>query len=285
LARESVTVSLSGDGGDELFGGYARYFQADRLWYKVGFLPRALRGTVSGTLGAISPGRWDQILGVVRPVLPRRLGRYASGERFYKLAELLDDAGHEETVYRSLFSKWGRAARLVRGASEPHPVITDRHTRADLGDPVGRMMYIDLISYLPDDILTKVDRASMGIGLESRAPFLDHRVVEFAWRVPMALKIRQGQGKWLLRQVLHRYVPSSLIERPKMGFRVPIGAWLRGPLKEWAWALLAEDRLRDEGFFDPRPIRQKWSEHLAGNHDWQHHLCDVLMFQAWFESQ
>jgi asparagine synthase (glutamine-hydrolysing) len=285
LARESVTVSLSGDGGDELFGGYARYFQADRLWYRIGRFPRAVRATVSGTLGAISPGGWDRILGLVRPVLPRRLGRYACGERVYKLAELLVDAGHEEAVYQCLSSKWGRAARLVRGATEPHPVITDRRTRADLGDSVGRMMYIDLIRYLPDDILTKVDRASMGIGLESRAPFLDHRVVEFAWRVPMALKFRQGQGKWLLRQVLRRYVPPALIERPKMGFCVPIGAWLRGPLKEWAGALLDGGRLHDEGFFDPRPIRRKWLEHLSGIHDWQHHLWDVLMFQAWFESQ
>jgi asparagine synthase (glutamine-hydrolysing) len=169
------------------------------------------------------------------------------------------------------------------GADEPPTVFTERDQWADVPDFIQRMMFLDMASYLPDDILVKVDRAGVGVGLEARVPLLDHRVVEFTWRLPLSLKIKNGQGKWLLREVLAQYVPRSLIERPKMGFGVPIGAWLRGPLREWAESLLDESRLCQEGYFDPAPIRQKWKEHLAGTRDWKFHLWDVLMFQAWRE--
>jgi asparagine synthase (glutamine-hydrolysing) len=284
LARRSVTVSLSGDGGDELFGGYKRYFKTDGPMYQLGRIPRPVRRATAWALAALSPDGWDRTLDVIRTVLPRQLGRHASGERFHKLAELIADPRHE-AVYHCLSSKWSRATRPVLAANEPPTPLADEGAWAALSSSVLRMMHLDLITYLPDDILVKVDRASMGVGLESRAPFLDHRVVEFAWQVPVTMKIRDGQGKRLLRQVLHRYVPRALVERPKMGFCVPIDSWLRGPLSDWAEALLDEGRLRREGIFDPAPIRRKWEEHLSGSRDCQHHVWDVLMFQSWFESR
>ena len=187
-------------------------------------------------------------------------------------------------MYRRLVSQWQDPASLVRGGSEPALFIDDPRQRPSGRGLAETMMFLDLMTYLPNDILVKVDRASMGASLESRTPFLDHRVVEFAWQLPLAMKLRGGQGKWLLRQVLHQYVPKALIERPKAGFAVPLGAWLRGPLREWAETLLDERRLRDEGFLHPAPIRGKWAQHLSGSYDWQYYLWNVLMFQAWLEA-
>lgn len=283
LARQSVTVSLSGDGGDELFAGYKRYFKVDGPAYRLGRLPRIVRQATAEALTALSPDGWDRALDVLRPALPRRLGRYASGERLHKLAELLSDPRHE-AVYHCLSSKWSRATRPVLGADEPMTRMTDQACWAELSPSILRLMYLDLTTYLPDDIFVKLDRASMGVGLEARAPFMDHRVIEFAWSLPVEMKIRGGLGKWLLRQVLHRYVPRELIERPKMGFCVPIGEWLRGPLRDWVETLLDEGRLRREGIFDPAPIRRKWDEHLRRRSDGHHHIWDILMFQGWLES-
>ena len=180
---------------------------------------------------------------------------------------------------------WNGSQPIVSGMSDvPIPIKNGVVWRAPV-DIIHRLMYLDTTTYLPDNILAKVDRASMGVSLESRAPLLDHRVYEFAWRIPLSMKVRGGRGKWLLRQVLHRYIPQELVERPKMGFCVPIDSWLRGPLREWAEALLDERRLRREGFLDPLPIRRKWSEHLSSERNWHLHLWNVLMFQSWLEAQ
>jgi asparagine synthase (glutamine-hydrolysing) len=282
LARQHVTVSLSGDGGDELFGGYNRYFFAGDLWHRIARVPRPLRAVSARSIRAVSPRTLNALAYWSRPLLPRRLRHANVGDKLHKLADILGSNGLA-AIYRDLVSHWKEPADLVVGAVEPLTALTDPARRAAFPDSLSSMMYLDTVSYLPDDILAKVDRAAMGVSLETRVPLLDHRVVEFAWRLPMSLKVRGGTGKWILRQLLYRHVPQTLVERPKMGFGVPIDAWLRGPLREWAEALLAEDRLRREDYFDPQPVREKWREHLSGARNWQYLLWDVLMFQAWLE--
>jgi asparagine synthase (glutamine-hydrolysing) len=284
LARRKVTVSLSGDGGDELFGGYNRYFIGRGLWKRVGWLPGPLRAMAAAGITQVSPAQWNRLLSRFTALSPGRF-RYAyPGEKLHKLAPILA-ARHPDDIYRGLTSQWANPASVVLDGSEPATTVTDRTQWATLPDFTQRMMFLDLVTYLPDDILVKVDRAAMGVSLETRVPMLDHEVVEFAWRVPLSLKIRHGEGKWLLRQVLYQHVPRALIERPKSGFDVPVGDWLRGPLRSWAEALLSESRLRREGFFEPAVIRQRWDQHLSGRRDWQQALWNVLIFQAWLEAE
>lgn len=279
MARQHVTVSLSGDAGDELFCGYTRYQMTAGLWGKVSRLPRPLRQLAAGLITALPPGAWDKLDGLLLSSLGARVG-----DRLHKGAALLGSRSVAD-LYRGMVSHWADPASVVLGAREPATVLAGAAPDLQgLGD-VERMMAMDMLSYLPDDILAKVDRAAMGVSLETRVPFLDHRVVEFAWSLPLNYKLRDGVTKWPLRQVLYRYVPKELIERPKMGFGVPIDHWLRGPLRDWAESLLSESRLAQEGFFNPTPIRQKWAEHLSGQRNWQYHLWDVLMFQAWLEAQ
>jgi asparagine synthase (glutamine-hydrolysing) len=279
LARQHVAVSLSGDAGDELFCGYTRYQMTAGLWGKVSRLPRPLRQLVAGLITALPPGAWDKLGGVLPAALGDRVG-----DKLHKGAALLGSRSVAD-LYRGMVSHWADPASVVLGATEPATVLAGAAPDLQgLGD-VERMMALDMLSYLPDDILAKVDRAAMGVSLETRVPFLDHRVVEFAWSLPLDYKLRNGVTKWPLRQVLYRHVPKALIERPKMGFGVPIDHWLRGPLRGWAESLLSESRLAQEGFFNPAPIRQKWAEHLSGQRNWQYHLWDVLMFQAWLEVQ
>ena len=281
LARRHVTVSLSGDGGDELFGGYNRYTWVQKIWNAMGWLPAPLRSFGSATLDRLPPAAWDGLLS--NWLIPSRWRFSEPGEKIRKVSEILS-AGNPEAVYLDLISHWKDPSAVVRGALEPPTLLTCQDARARFPDLASWMMYTDLVTYLPDDILVKVDRASMGNSLEARVPYLDdHRVVEFAWRLPMKMKIRDGKGKWLLRQVLYQYVPERMLERPKQGFGVPIDAWLKGPLRAWAEALLDKQRLKDEGFFYPEPILQKWQEHLTGKHNWQYHLWDILMFQAWLQ--
>lgn len=280
LARGHVTVALSGDGGDELFAGYNRYFLGRRLWSQIGRVPECFRHGIAQTIRAFSPESLSALFHALRFFVP---SMQSPGDKLHKLAEIL--ATHDaDTMYVGLVSLWKDPPTVVIGGREPLTTLMDRRQWARLDDFTLRMMYLDLVTYLPDDILTKVDRASMAVSLEARVPLLDHRLVEFAWRLPLSMKIRrEGEGKWLLRRVLDRYVPPPLIERPKMGFGVPIDQWLRGPLREWAEELLAEPRLRQEGYFFPEPIRKKWEEHLSGRRNWQYLLWNVLMFQSWLK--
>lgn len=284
LTRRHVTVSLSGDGGDELFGGYNRYFWAANIWRKFGSAPKLARLSVAAGLKAIRPGVWDGMFKACSPILPGKFKQPNAGDKLHKLAEMLS-AQDPEQIYMNLVSHWKEPADVVIGGNELPTVLNDASKWARLPEFERRMMYLDQVSYLPDDILVKVDRAAMAVSLETRIPFLDHRVVEFAWRLPLSMKIRNGEGKWILRQLLYRHVPKKLIERPKMGFGVPIDSWLRGPLRDWAESLLSESRLKQEGFFEPAPIRKKWREHLSGERNWQYYLWDVLMFQAWLDAQ
>jgi len=282
LARQSVKVSLSGDAGDELFGGYMRYLMCEKLWRHAGWLPQPLRELAAACLSAFKPEQWTRAVIALNPVLPRCLHTTLPGDKLHKLAEVLAAASADE-MYEQLISHWKRVDNVVISTAEPERHFSAATRAMTLGSLTSRMMYWDLVTYLPDDILVKVDRASMAVGLEARVPFLDHQVIEFAWSLPPELKVRGGVGKWLLREVLYQYVPRELIERPKRGFGVPIDSWLRGPLREWVEELLAEKRLRTEGFFHPEPIRSKWAEHLAGRRNWHYYLWNVLMFQAWFE--
>ncbi len=275
MTREHVTVALSGDGGDELFAGYNRYVQGLRLARLRAIAPRPLRALASHILTALPPRVWDGIFSAVPASVRPRL----AGDKMHKLAGVLPE--DEIGFYCKLISQWDPAWVLVRGAREPQGIFSDPALRARFDDPVAWMQYLDTLTYLPDDILTKVDRASMAVSLEARVPILDHRVVEFAWSLPAQLKIRNGTSKWLLREVLHKLVPRELVERPKMGFGVPIDTWLRGPLKEWGEDLLAEGELAKDGILDSGPIREKWAEHQSGRRNWQHLLWNVLMFQAW----
>jgi len=276
MAREHVVVSLSGDGGDELFAGYNRYLLGNSLWQRIKLMPYWLRKIGASSIRALQPQRWDQMSGL----LPARFRPRLMGDKAYKLADLMMLPSNQD-FYRSLVSHWDKPEQVVLGGMEGK---TYPWVGCDIAfkDFIEEMQYLDTLTYLPDDILTKVDRASMAVSLEARVPLLDHRVIEFAWSLPSQMKIRDNQGKWLLRKVLDRYVPRELIDRPKMGFGVPIDQWLRGPLREWAEDLLSYNRLKNDGLLNPEIIRQRWSEHLSNQRNWQYSLWGVLMFQAWY---
>lgn len=280
LARTHVTVALSGDAGDELFGGYNRYMLAPRVWKRLGWLPLSLRRAVGIALTTLPATTINRLAGPLA-----RLNHVAlPGDKAHKLGLRLRNMRSIDDLYVSLVSEWPQPESMIIGGYVPPNRLDDRTHWPALSDPVARMMAPDGLTYLPGDILTKVDRASMVVSLETRAPFLDRDVIEFAWSLPVHMKIRHGQGKWLLRQLLDRHVPRALVERPKMGFGIPLDTWLRGPLREWAEHLLGEDRLRREGFFYPAAIRSAWLKHLAGDASYGHRLWSVLMFQAWLDA-
>jgi len=283
LTREHVTVAMSGDGGDELFGGYNRYLWASGTWERLRRVPRPLRAGLGAALDTVPPRWWDAGYRRAEPAIPRRLRVRTPGIKVQKMAGVLGSADVADLHLR-LASHSQNPHRLVVGGREPSSLFSRPERWPSLADPVERMMYLDSVTYLPDDILVKVDRASMGVSLEARVPYLDHRIVELAWQLPTAMKVHSGTGKWLLRRLLHRYVPPALVERPKMGFGAPIGSWLRGPLRPWAEELLSESRLRREGYFEPSPIRRLWAEHQTGRRERQYELWDILMFQVWLEA-
>jgi|MDTC01.3.fsa_nt_gb asparagine synthase (glutamine-hydrolysing) len=277
LARDKVSVALSGDGGDEMFAGYNRHRLAAGPWQRLERVPLALRRLASSSLRALPPRLWDMLFAPA----PKRLRHVLTGDRMHKLATVLAGADGAD-LYGRLVSQWPDPESLVvEGAPEGERIWDDPGLTRDVPGLMARMRYMDTVGYLPGDILTKLDRASMAVGLEARVPLIDHRVAEFAAALPPHMLIRNGCGKWLLRQVLHRYVPEELVTRPKTGFGVPLDSWLRGPLRDWAEGLLSRPRLEEEGFFAPAPVRRAWKEHLSGRRNHQHRLWAVLMFQAW----
>lgn len=275
MTRRHVTVALSGDGGDELFAGYNRYFLAKDLARKFRRFPPPIRSAAAGLIDMLSPGGWDRLAAVT----PKARDIPQFGDKMHKLASVLRQS--DEHLYYRLVSHWTDPSAIVTGGEEHASIILDPALKTRIPDAVERMQFLDTKTYLPDDILTKVDRASMAVSLEARVPILDHRVAEYAWTLPERFKIRNGQSKWILREVLSRYVPRALFERPKMGFGVPIDSWLRGPLRDWAEDLLDERRLSESGIFNPAPIRETFESHIKGTRNNQYLLWDILMFQAW----
>ena len=281
LARQHVTVSLSGDGGDELFDGYDRYTMVPELWGRLRCLPLGLRRLFARGLVSIPAENWNRLLHPLRSTLPRRLRVDNPGDKLHKLASVLD-AASAMALYRGVVSLWQSPADVL--LAPPVEASSDSLTLPDgIGGLTHQMMYQDLVRYLPDDILVKLDRAAMAVSLETRAPLLDHRLVEFAWRLPAHMKRRAGQGKWVLRQVLDRYVPRHLVDRPKAGFGVPLDVWLRGPLRDWAESLLDARGLHEQGIFNAELVRHTWHAHLNGGRNLQHQIWNVLMFQAWHQ--
>lgn len=267
--------------GDELFGGYNRYFWGGSVHRKIGKMPFFMRKLLANMITILGPGSWNVIMCMLYKVMPSKLRVSAPGDKMHKLAGLLATKNMQK-IYYFLTSQWFKPQQLVIGLDFAPDNLARYKIEQNL-EFVEEMMYLDLMTYLPDDILAKVDRAAMAVSLETRVPFLDHRIVEYAWKIPMRLKIKDGVGKWILRQILYKYVPQKMIDRPKMGFGMPVDSWLRGSLKEWASDLLSPQRLQRDGYFYAQPIQQKWQEHISGKTNWAYHLWSVLMFNAWLD--
>jgi asparagine synthase (glutamine-hydrolysing) len=289
-AKQKVTVALSGDGGDELFGGYNRYFWGPNIWNKISWLPFQARKILSQAVLAIPTSGWTGIGKAINLIRPGASGILSLGDKAHKLSNRLNNVHNIDDLYLSLVSEWQDPAEIIKGLPVNNKKFAlncfeDTPKNLSTGDSASRMMFWDTLSYLPDDILCKVDRAAMASSLETRVPFLDHRVAELAWRFPLSMKIKGNKSKWMLRSILYKYVPERLIERPKAGFGIPVGEWLRGPLQEWAEELLNSDRLEKDGYFKTDNIREIWHQHLSGSYDWTPKLWSILMFQSWLDNQ
>jgi asparagine synthase (glutamine-hydrolysing) len=281
VARQDVTVALSGDGGDELFAGYGYYKLGAQIWNLFGGIPRPLRRALKGMLGGIEPRAWDRLLGMLPATVPGFPRKKVTGEHLQMFLELADFQSFPQ-LFRRLLSQWD-GIDLVRDVREAYSPFT-----AALPEglsPLQTMQFLDFIQYLPDDILVKVDRASMAVSLEARCPILDYRVVEHAWRFKDAWKTTGGTVKAPLRNILATYLPAEMMDRPKQGFNIPLADWLRGPLRDWAEALLSAERLERDGFFRPEPVQAYWREHQAGLRNRHYPLWGVLMFNAWLDAQ
>ena len=279
LTKQHVKVAISGDGGDELFCGYNRYLMTEKLSTLFRFMPRILREILAYLIQSISP----QNLNRVSKLLPNLNQIVNFGDKMHKGANILN-AKKFSDIYYNLCSHWQNPTNVVINSEEPATLLTKFKPDLSYLNTQQQMMVLDLLTYLPDDILVKVDRAAMASSLETRIPFLDHNFIEYVFKIPHTLKFKNGQGKWILKKILNKYVPSNLTERPKMGFEIPLGTWLRGPLRDWAEDLLNEKKLVQQNYFNPKLVRDKWSEHLSEKKNWQHHLWDILMFQAWLET-
>ena len=283
LASKEVRVSLSGDGGDELFCGYNRYLMADKVFNKMSLIPKSIRHLLYRSLKKVKPNKWDYLASKIEFLLPEFARLNNLGDKFYKGVGLLSSDSMVD-LYLKLVTHWDEPSKALSSGNDQ--LLTDYSNNEELSnfDNVRGMMLMDLITFLPDDLLVKIDRAAMAVSLETRAPFLDHNIVEYAFNLNQKFKVRNGNTKWILKEVLNKYLPKNTYDRPKMGFAVPIGKWLRGPLRDWADNLLNENRLKEEGYFNHKEIKLKWDQHISETHNWDYHLWDVLMFQAWLEN-
>jgi asparagine synthase (glutamine-hydrolysing) len=284
LAREHVTVALSGDGGDELFAGYNRYLIAERLWKVAARIPNVLKKGTVDLVAGISPESVERFYRKIEGILPRKMKIPLPTEKFYKLARALGATSSPQAVYKRIVSIIHSPEQLLISGSELTTILDAQTPWQEIDDTVLTMVYLDLMTYHPDDILQKVDRAAMSVNLETRVPYLDHNLVEFIMRLPLDMKIRNGSSKWILRQVLYRHVPQQLMDRPKMGFAVPVGDWIKSSMREWTEELVNKKKIEQEGYFNAQAVGEMWQQHLSEKFNYTHELWNILMFQAWLEA-